>query len=165
MPEKYRVFIKKGMEVARYHQNMMVLEQEAFLLGKFETDFGMEIIIPDKKAFMDNAQRYYSQKKFARRWGEGMYQKFSKKTRCVIDIFFDFLTNIVFLIILIPSIQYTIWNYRVKASALRVPWTYLLLVFPIFILLIFIHNTTSIVRNIRVFLGAEIKTEEELPWL
>ncbi len=75
MPEKYRVFIKKGMEVARYHQNMMVLEQEAFLLGKFETDFGMEIIIPDKKAFMDNAQRYYSQKKFARRWGEGMYQK------------------------------------------------------------------------------------------
>ncbi len=94
-----------------------------------------------------------------------LYQKFSKKTRCVIDIFFDFLTNIVFLLILIPSIRYTIWNYRVKASALRVPWTYLLMVFPIFILLILIHNTTSIVRNIRVFLGAEIQTEEELPWL
>jgi tripartite ATP-independent transporter DctP family solute receptor len=75
MPEKYRVFIKKAMEVARYHQNMMVLEQEASLLGKFEKDFGMEIIVPDKQAFMKSAQKYYSQKKFSRRWGEGMYQK------------------------------------------------------------------------------------------
>jgi tripartite ATP-independent transporter DctP family solute receptor len=75
MPEKYRVYIKKAMEVARFHQNMMVLEQEAFLLGKFEKDFGMEIIVPDKKAFMNNAARYYGQSKFARRWGEGMYEK------------------------------------------------------------------------------------------
>ncbi len=75
MPEKYRVYIKKAMEVARFHQNMMVLEQEASLLGKFEKDFGMEIIVPDKKAFMQSAQKFYSQNKFARRWGEGMYQK------------------------------------------------------------------------------------------
>lgn len=75
MPEKYRVYIKKALEVARYHQNMMVLEQEAYLLGKFEKEFGMEIIIPDKKAFMDNAKRYYSQPKFAKRWGQGMYEK------------------------------------------------------------------------------------------
>ena len=94
-----------------------------------------------------------------------LYQKFSIKTRKVIDIFFDFLTSIVFLVVLIPSIRYTIWNYRVKASALRVPWTYLLLCFPIFILLIIIHNATSIVRNIRSFSETEIQTEGELPWL
>ena len=75
MPEKYRVYIKKAMEVARFHQNMMVLEQEAYLLGKFEKDFGMEIIVPNKKAFMDNAARYYGQSKFSRRWGAGMYEK------------------------------------------------------------------------------------------
>ena len=75
MPEKYRVYIKKAMEVARFHQNMMVLEQEAFLLGKFEKEFGMDIIVPDKKAFMDSAARYYSQNKFSRRWGAGMYEK------------------------------------------------------------------------------------------
>jgi tripartite ATP-independent transporter DctP family solute receptor len=75
MPEKYRVYIKKAMEVARFHQNMMVLEQEAYLLGKFEKEFGMEIIVPDKKAFMQSAQRYYSQDKFEKRWGSGMYQK------------------------------------------------------------------------------------------
>ena len=75
MPEKYRVYIKKAMEVARFQQNMMVLEQEAYLLGKFEKDFGMEIIVPDKKAFMESAKNYYGQSKFEKRWGSGMYQK------------------------------------------------------------------------------------------
>jgi TRAP-type C4-dicarboxylate transport system permease small subunit len=94
-----------------------------------------------------------------------LYEKFSVKTRRVIDIFFDLLTNAALLILLIPSVRYTIWNYRVKASALRVPWTYLLLCFPIFVLLILIHNTTAIVRNIRDFSETEIRTEEDLPWL
>ncbi len=94
-----------------------------------------------------------------------LYQKFSQKTKYVVDIFFDSLTNIVFLFVMIPSIRYTIWNYRVKASALRVPWTYLLLCFPVFVILIIIHNTTSIVRNIRRVAGNEIKDEEDYPWL
>jgi TRAP-type C4-dicarboxylate transport system permease small subunit len=92
-------------------------------------------------------------------------QKFSKKTRLIIDIFFDILTSVVFLFMLIPSFKYTIWNYRVKASALRVPWTYLLMVFPIFVILILIHNTTSIVRNARLLAGKEIQVKEDLPWL
>ncbi len=75
MPEKYRVYIKKAMEVARYHQNTMVLEQEAELIGKFEKEFGMEIIIPDKQAFMDHAKQFYTQEKFQKIWGEGMYSK------------------------------------------------------------------------------------------
>jgi len=94
-----------------------------------------------------------------------LYHKFSTKTKCVIDIFFDALTSVVFVFILIPSIKYTIWNYRVKASALRLPWTYLLLCFPIFVILILIHNGSAIVRNIRVFAGhEEIKEEEVVPW-
>ena len=94
-----------------------------------------------------------------------LYQKFSTKAKCVIDIFFDSLTSVVFVFILIPSIKYTIWNYRVKASALRLPWTYLLLCFPIFVTLILIHNGYAIVRNIRVFAGhEETKGEEEVPW-
>lgn len=75
MPEKYRVYIKKAMEVARYYQNTRVLEQEAELIGKFEDEFGMEIIIPDKQAFMDHAKEFYSQEKFQKMWGEGMYSK------------------------------------------------------------------------------------------
>jgi tripartite ATP-independent transporter DctP family solute receptor len=75
MPEKYRVYIKKAMQVARFYQNRIVLEQEAILLGRFVEEFGMEVIIPDKKAFMENARKFYSQPKFDQRWGKGMYAK------------------------------------------------------------------------------------------
>jgi len=74
MPEEYRVYIKKAMEVARYYQNEMVLENEAILLGKFVKDYGMEIIIPDKKAFMENVKKFYTQPKFNKLWGEGAYE-------------------------------------------------------------------------------------------
>jgi TRAP-type C4-dicarboxylate transport system permease small subunit len=93
-------------------------------------------------------------------------QKLSPNARRVVDIFFDTLTSVIFLFVLVPSIRYTIWNYQVKASALRVPWTYLLLCFPLFILLILVHNTTATVRNIRLLAGGEEveEGEEEVPW-
>jgi len=75
MPEKYRVYIKHAIQVARFNMNQIVLEQEASLLGKFQKEFGMEVIIPDKKAFMEHAQAFYSQEKFNKRWGKGMYSK------------------------------------------------------------------------------------------
>jgi TRAP-type C4-dicarboxylate transport system permease small subunit len=92
------------------------------------------------------------------------HRKFSKKTRLLIDIFFDTVVGIVFLIILVPSIKYTIWNYRIKASALRIPWTYLLVVFPIFVILILIHNSKDIFMNIRELVGKGTYNREELPW-
>jgi tripartite ATP-independent transporter DctP family solute receptor len=75
MPASYRVYIKKAMEVARFYMNEAVLEQEATLLGKAQKEYGIEVIIPDKKAFMENAQRYYAMPKFDARWGKGMYAK------------------------------------------------------------------------------------------
>jgi tripartite ATP-independent transporter DctP family solute receptor len=75
MPDKYKVYIKKALETARFNMNQTVLEQEALLLGRFEKEFGMEIVIPDKKAFMDYAKKYYGQEKFDKRWGAGMYAK------------------------------------------------------------------------------------------
>jgi tripartite ATP-independent transporter DctP family solute receptor len=75
MPEKYRVYINHAIQVARFNMNQLVLEQEATLLGKFQKEFGMEVVIPDKKAFMEHAAEFYSQAKFNDRWGEGMYAK------------------------------------------------------------------------------------------
>ena len=75
MPENYRVYIKKALDVARSYQNYLVLEQEASLLGQFQSEFGMEVVVPDKAAFMDHAAKFYSQEKFDKRWGKGMYQK------------------------------------------------------------------------------------------
>lgn len=75
MPNKYRVYIKHAIQVARFQMNQIVLGQEASLLGKFQKEFGMEVVIPDKKAFMKHAQKFYSQPKFDKRWGKGMYAK------------------------------------------------------------------------------------------
>ncbi len=75
MPENYRVYIKKALEVARNYSNYLVLDQEASLLGRFQKEFGMEVVIPKKAAFMEHAKKFYSQEKFDKRWGKGMYSK------------------------------------------------------------------------------------------
>ena len=43
-----------------------------------------------------------------------IYRKLPRRTQLLIDIAFTILTNIVFLFVLIPSIKYTIWNYRIS---------------------------------------------------
>jgi tripartite ATP-independent transporter DctP family solute receptor len=75
MPEEYRVYIKKAMEVARAFMNYTVLEQEAKLLKLFVEQYNMEIIVPDKAAFIENAKKFYSQPEFDKAWGPGMYEK------------------------------------------------------------------------------------------
>jgi len=94
-----------------------------------------------------------------------LYRKYSVKTKHAVDMAFDIMLTCVMIILLIPSIRYTIMNYNIKASALRIPWTYLLLCYPIFIILIIMHNVTSIVQAIKVISGkAEPKKEEAYPW-
>lgn len=75
MPEEYRVYIKKAMEVARTFMNYAVLEQEAKLLKQFVDEYKMEIVVPDKEAFMEHAKEFYSQPEFDKLWGEKMYEK------------------------------------------------------------------------------------------
>jgi tripartite ATP-independent transporter DctP family solute receptor len=75
MPEEYKVYIKKALQVARYYMNWTVLEQEAKLLKVFREEYNMEIIVPDKEAFIEHARQYYSQPEFDKLWGEGMYEK------------------------------------------------------------------------------------------
>jgi tripartite ATP-independent transporter DctP family solute receptor len=75
MPPEYRAYIMTALRTARSYSNFLILDQEADLLGRFQSEFGMEVVIPDKKAFMDSAQAYYSDEKFDKRWGKGMYSK------------------------------------------------------------------------------------------
>ena len=93
-----------------------------------------------------------------------LYQKFPKKIQWIIEIVFDTLTNVVLLIILVPIIKYTAWTYMIKASVLRIPWTYLLLCFPIFIILLFIHNSVWIYYHVRKLLGKKPPSLESWPW-
>ena len=94
-----------------------------------------------------------------------IYTRLPHKARRVLDIVFDLLTNGVLLVLFFPAVRYTIEMYKIKASALRVPWTFLLIVFPIFIALVLIHNFTNVVKNVLRLGGREIKDSEAYPWL
>jgi len=69
-----KTYIMKAMLVARYYMNEMVLEQEANLLKQFMDEYGMEVVVPDREAFMDYAKQYYSKDEFNRKWGQGLYE-------------------------------------------------------------------------------------------
>ncbi len=93
-----------------------------------------------------------------------IYRALPEKGRRVLEIAFMALTNGVLLVLFVPSIRYTIQMYPIKASALRVPWTFLLMVFPIFLALVLIHNFTDIVKDILRLAGRQIKEPEVFPW-
>lgn len=92
-----------------------------------------------------------------------LYRKFPRKIQLITEITFDIFTNVVLLMILVPIIKYTAWNYNIKSSVLRIPWTYLLICFPIFIVLLFIHNSVWIYHSIREFLDKGAPPSEVPP--
>jgi TRAP-type C4-dicarboxylate transport system permease small subunit len=93
-----------------------------------------------------------------------IYRAMPEKVRQALEIFFDLLTNGVLLVLFFPALRYTIEMYKIKASALRVPWTFLLIVFPIFLALVLVHNFTNIVKNVLRLGGRQIKDAEVFPW-
>jgi TRAP-type C4-dicarboxylate transport system permease small subunit len=93
-----------------------------------------------------------------------IYRSLPLKAQRVLETAFDLLTNGVLLVLFYPAVRYTVQMYKIKASALRVPWTFLLLVFPIFIALVLIHNFTNIVKNVLRLAGREVKDAEVFPW-
>jgi TRAP-type C4-dicarboxylate transport system permease small subunit len=78
---------------------------------------------------------------------------------------FDLFTNGVLFFLVIPSFRYTIQVYPIKASALRIPWTFLLIVFPVFVVLVIVHNFLSIYYNLRELAGKAPRAKEALPWV
>lgn len=83
MPADYKVYIKKALLVGRNLCNQLVLEQEAKLLAQFQNEFGMEIVIPDKAAFMENTKKVYQ--KNEKVWGAGVYEKIQNESANVYD--------------------------------------------------------------------------------
>jgi TRAP-type C4-dicarboxylate transport system substrate-binding protein len=51
----------------------VVLEGEATLLEKFETQYGLKILYPDLEPWRKNARPAY--KEFESKWGAGAYEK------------------------------------------------------------------------------------------
>lgn len=94
-----------------------------------------------------------------------IYRSLSPKARKIVDVVFDLFTNAVLLLLVVPSLRYTIQVYPIKASALRIPWTFLLVVFPVFVVLVIIHNFLSVYYNLRELAGKAPRPPEALPWV
>jgi tripartite ATP-independent transporter DctP family solute receptor len=75
MPAKDQFYIKTALHIARYYQNYHTLLTEQTLLAQAQKKYGIDVIIPDRKAFMEHAEQYYNQPKFDRMWGKGVYAK------------------------------------------------------------------------------------------
>jgi tripartite ATP-independent transporter DctP family solute receptor len=83
MPADYKVYMKQALEVAKNYNNKLVLEQEANLLSKFKNEYGMEVVIPDKEAFMKNTKKVYQ--KNEEKWGKGSYEKIQNVGQDIYD--------------------------------------------------------------------------------
>jgi TRAP-type C4-dicarboxylate transport system permease small subunit len=94
-----------------------------------------------------------------------IYRSLRRKVRLVLDIVFDLFTSGVLFLLVIPSFRYSIDLYPIKASALRIPWTFLLIVYPVFVVLVIVHTTLSAYLSLRELVGKIPRPEETLPWV
>ena len=93
-----------------------------------------------------------------------IYRSLKPKVRLIVDIVFDLFTNIVLFFLVVPSFRYTIQVYPIKASALRIPWTFLLIVYPVFVVLVIVHNFLSVYYSVRELAGKAPRPQEVPPW-
>lgn len=82
-----------------------------------------------------------------------LYDKLPEKVQKIVDIVFNTTTTVVFMLILWPNWDYLLFCYRIKSVALKIPWTYVFMVFPIFIVLTILHNIRFIIQDIRSLFG------------
>lgn len=83
-----------------------------------------------------------------------IYDKLSYKVQKIVNIIFNTTTTVVFILIFWPNWDYLLFNYRIKSVALKIPWTYVFMVFPIFLILTIIHNISFIVGDVKALYHA-----------
>lgn len=82
-----------------------------------------------------------------------LYDKLSPKVQKTVNIIFNSITTGVFILIFRPVWEYLLFNYRIKTVALKIPWTYVFMVFSIFLILTIIHNIEYIICDIKFLLN------------
>ncbi len=93
-----------------------------------------------------------------------LYQRFPSRVRLWLDLVFHLLTNGTLLVVLYPVTKYTFDMFRIKSSALRIPWTFLLGVYPVFVVLVLIHNFTAVAAILRRLRDGREVEQETPPW-
>ncbi|AFK07982.1 TRAP-type C4-dicarboxylate transport system, small permease component [Mesotoga prima MesG1.Ag.4.2] len=93
-----------------------------------------------------------------------LFLRFSRKVQLILQIVFDLFFCIVLLVSLGPVLGDVIFYKIIKSEVLRIPWTYLFMCFPIFMVLTFIHNVIWIVKSFLELISGKTFAKEVEPW-
>ncbi len=93
-----------------------------------------------------------------------IYDMLPRKAQLVIDLVFDIFVSSLFVISFVPVIRELISYSFIESHILKISWTYLFMVFPIFMALVLVHNAKFIYYEIRELVKGEKMPEEEKPW-
>ncbi len=94
-----------------------------------------------------------------------VYEKLPRKAQLIIDISFDALFSLALGMTLVPVFNQVIWYKIIRTQVLGIPWDYVLMVLPIFMVLILVHNSIWIYYEIYELIKGKKHEVEEKPWL
>ncbi len=105
----------------------------------------------------------------ARRFGAHMkfnviYDMVSRKLQIVFDLIFNAFFTVMLFITFFPTWHDIVFYKMIKSNVLHIPWNYLLFCFPLFIVLMIIHNLIWIYKDIRELATGKKSAKEEEPW-
>lgn len=105
----------------------------------------------------------------ARRFGAHMkfnviYDMVSRKLQIVFDLFFNALFTIMLIITFFPTWDDIVFYKMIESNVLHIPWSYLLFCFPLFIVLMIIHNLIWIYKDTKELVTGQKSAKEEEPW-
>ncbi|MCD6450136.1 MAG: TRAP transporter small permease [Thermotogaceae bacterium] len=93
-----------------------------------------------------------------------LYDKFPRKIQLVIDVVFDIFVSALLAMALPPVISQLKMYSFIKSQITEIPWTYLFMVLPIFMVLVLIHNARRIYSKFFELFKGHLPTEEEKSW-
>ena len=94
-----------------------------------------------------------------------LFSKFNPRIGLIVELVQDVITSLFMIVMFFPCLKYTFSLYMIKSSSLRIPWTFLLLCFPVFLLLCFYHLFRKIITSIRNLSEKKEVEKEIYPWL
>ncbi|HQC15626.1 TRAP transporter small permease [Mesotoga prima] len=93
-----------------------------------------------------------------------IFLKLPRKTQLILQILFDLFFCVMLIMTLGPVLGDVFFYKIIKSEVLRIPWTYLFICFPIFMILTFIHNVIWIVKSFIELFSGKVLPKEVEPW-
>jgi TRAP-type C4-dicarboxylate transport system permease small subunit len=107
----------------------------------------------------DVAQRFGSHMKF-----NVLYEKFPRKVQLIFDLAFNTFFSVMLLVTFFPTWEDLMFYKFMKSTVLKIPWTFLFLCFPVFMILMLIHNIIWMYKDGREFFTGKKPVAEVKPW-